>query len=202
MTCTSSTWRDARTGRTVSASPTPDLIGLLTRAARRPDYATLVGLQEALTERVSEEAIKERRARLLRELRDRSPLTQEAVAERIDVSLRGYQKMEQTGGVSFSNLEKLADLFGVDVDYFFREGQDEPVRDSDQLDRIEELLRANNDLMQQLVSRLDAAPAAPPESELVRHYELAQDDADRQPSAGKRTVGRTRPARRNRPAAG
>jgi hypothetical protein len=179
VTCTSSTWRDARTGRTVSASPTPDLIGLLTRAARRPDYATLVGLQEALTERVSEEAIKERRARLLRELRDRSPLTQEAVAER-----------------------KLADLFGVDVDYFFREGQDEPVRDSDQLDRIEELLRANNDLIQQLVSRLDAAPAAPPESELVRHYELAQDDADRQPSAGKRTVGRTRPARRNRPAAG
>ena len=92
-------------------------------------------------------------AERIRELRQNSPYTQEAIAERLGVTVRAYQKQEKTGGVSYENVEKLAGLHGVETDWILR--GDKPAtpdllganHDGSQLDRMEKQL---NDVAEQL----------------------------------------------------
>lgn len=60
----------------------------------------------------------------IRELRRRSGLSQEELAERIDVSRQAVSKWELGAAVPTADkLVELADYFGVSLDYLMREGE-------------------------------------------------------------------------------
>lgn len=60
----------------------------------------------------------------IRELRRRSGLSQEELAERIDVSRQAVSKWELGAAVPTADkLVELADFFGVSLDYLMREGE-------------------------------------------------------------------------------
>jgi transcriptional regulator with XRE-family HTH domain len=61
-----------------------------------------------------EEAQRVQIAERIRELRERSPYTQPVVAEKLDLSLRGYQKLEERGTTKWERCEEIAELYGVD----------------------------------------------------------------------------------------
>ena len=81
---------------------TPDLLALLTEATVDADR-------------------KKRIAARLKELRELSPYTQENIAAKLNLSLRGYQKIEKTGGTSFPNYELLAAIHGVPVESLWQD---------------------------------------------------------------------------------
>lgn len=63
----------------------------------------------------------------IRELRKRSGLSQEALAECIDVSRQAVSKWELGSAVPTADkLVELADFFGVSLDFLMREGDDFP----------------------------------------------------------------------------
>jgi transcriptional regulator with XRE-family HTH domain len=62
----------------------------------------------------------------LKELREGSPYTQEAIADRLGITVRAYQKQEATGGVSYDNIEKLAELHGVEADWILKGDTETP----------------------------------------------------------------------------
>lgn len=67
-----------------------------------------------------EQMLKDEQQRLavasrIRELR--GPVPQPVIAEKVGVGLRGYQKWEQTGGISWENLQKLAKIHKVEADW-------------------------------------------------------------------------------------
>lgn len=194
-------WRDAENSATVGIQSrsrplsAPDLVELLNQATRTPKVAALIELQEAIDQHMSEAAAKEHRARLIRELREQSPYTQAAIAKRLNIGLRGYQKIEKTGGAKYETLSKLAVLHGVDVDYFYRgENGDQPAPDDasqilEAASRIEQALERNHKTMQALLSRLAEAVPEAAVTDPLADYEQAQADADRLPPAGKRAAG-------------
>lgn len=53
-------------------------------------------------------------AERIRELRERSPWSQAQMAEKLDLSLRGYQKMEERGTTKWERVEELAAIFGIE----------------------------------------------------------------------------------------
>jgi transcriptional regulator with XRE-family HTH domain len=204
MNYANATWQASRTAGTVGTQPasprnqgqTPDLMGILATNKITTAQA-LADFQDAITQHMQETSRKESIGRRLRELRMRSPYTQEKVAELIDVSLRGYQKMEQSGGIRYQNLEQLADLFSVDVDYFF---QDDEQPGADRLDEAIRLLHDNQDLMRQILRRLEAVVPPLSEAEALQAYEQAVVDGDRAQRAPKRAAGKRSAATRSRPA--
>jgi transcriptional regulator with XRE-family HTH domain len=133
--------RAARTGRT------PDLLDLFESAALDAER-------------------KARIARRLRELRDESPYTQEAIARKLHMSLRAYQKIEATGGTRYPNLEALADIYEVPVESLW-EDPDEPQAPADvgeRLDRIEKTLGEVLALLHQhdgMVAGVVSSPGGP-----------------------------------------
>lgn len=174
----------ARTMGTVRrAAGTPDLMTLFAES----QATSLAEFQEAIREHMEDIERKQLVGRRLRELRDRSPYTQAAIADAIGVQLRAVQKMEQTGGISYSNKQKLAELFDVDVSYFFPNDAGEPAA-NDQIERIESMLRANNTLLLEIVTRLDAVAPPLTEAQLRGFYELAQDDADQLSAVDRRVA--------------
>lgn len=205
MDYANATWRTSRTAGTVGAQParprnqaqTPDLMGILA-TNKITTAAALADFQDAITEQMQETRRKEAIGRRLRELRVRSPYTQEKVAELIDVSLRGYQKMEQSGGIKYENLEQLAELFHVDVDYFFQ-SEEQPVA-ADRLDQAIQLLAENQELMRQILRRLEAVAPPLSEAEARQAYEQAVADGERARRAPKRAAGKRSAATRSRPA--
>lgn len=60
------------------------------------------------------------RAERIKQLREESPYTQAALAERIGVSPRAYQRWEEGGGIEWDHLERLAEIHGVDVMWIHR----------------------------------------------------------------------------------
>lgn len=116
-------------------------------APRKAANTALPGARPALTFRwqvaLDEKQRLERAARI-RQLREESPYTQEAVAERVGVKLRSYQKWEEGGGIEWEHLEALADLHRVDVQWIHRGRERGPAPElfkNPQLDRIEERLK-------------------------------------------------------------
>ena len=58
------------------------------------------------------------KAKRLRSVRDKNQLTQEKMAERLDVSYSTYQRMESgRNNITIAHLEKLNQEFGVSADY-------------------------------------------------------------------------------------
>ena len=54
----------------------------------------------------------------LKELRKEKGLTQVEAAKELSIAYRNYQRLEADGNTpSFSNLVRIADLFGVSMDY-------------------------------------------------------------------------------------
>lgn len=80
--------------------------------------------------------------RRIAELREDRRLTQPVVAERVGVSLRGYQKWEAgTTAPAWRNLEQLAEVFNVSADYLLGAVQERRQEPNAQLDRIEDAQR-------------------------------------------------------------
>jgi len=65
----------------------------------------------------------------IKELREQSPYTQPAIADRIGVTVRAYQKWEQTGGLTGEHLEELAKLHNVTPEFIWRGQERGPTPD-------------------------------------------------------------------------
>lgn len=60
------------------------------------------------------------KAKRLKSVRDRQHLTQEKMAERLDISYSTYQRMESgRNNITIEHLEKLHKEFGVSSDYIY-----------------------------------------------------------------------------------
>lgn len=53
-------------------------------------------------------------AERIRQLRERSPFTQPEVAEKLEIGLRAYQKLEERGTTKWERCEELARIYEVD----------------------------------------------------------------------------------------
>jgi transcriptional regulator with XRE-family HTH domain len=73
-------------------------------------------------------------------LRERLHLTQEAMADKVGVTLRGYQEWEAGGGIRWPNAQKLAKAGNVQADWIMSGDRSETpdLSSQSQLDRIEE----------------------------------------------------------------
>lgn len=103
--------------------------------SRGPRSVHTLALQMALARERQEEI-----GARIKELRDDRRLRQQAVADRVGVTLRAYQAWEGgDSGIAWENLEALAKVFNVSEDYILS-GPAESVPESDRLDRIERKL--------------------------------------------------------------
>jgi transcriptional regulator with XRE-family HTH domain len=68
--------------------------------------------------------------------------TQQAIADRVGVTLRAYQAWEAGGGITWENIEALAKAFGVSEDYLLYGEVGDRLRAGTQLERIEAKLDA------------------------------------------------------------
>jgi transcriptional regulator with XRE-family HTH domain len=95
-----------------------------------------------------EEAQKLDIAKRIRLLRERSPLGQREIAERLGITLRAYQKVEARGTTKMERCEELAEIHDVTAAWIWSGKKRLPAPDvlsdlgddSDQLDRIEDKL--------------------------------------------------------------
>lgn len=129
------------------------------------------------------------RGQRIKDLRESRHLTQEAIAERLGVTLRGYQAWEAGGGIKWDNVKRLATFHKVNPD-FVMNGPDETGEASanaTQLDRIEMKL----DLLTAQIDAFLSQSAA----ERVAQAVADADEGDRSTSDGS---GRKRPAKRTR----
>lgn len=92
----------------------------------------------------------------LASLRDDHDLTQEKAAQAVGVTVRQWQRWESGASVPYPrNLDAIAARFGFDVADFFTDNEPIPARadepagrsQADQLDRLQELLELNNELL-------------------------------------------------------
>jgi hypothetical protein len=115
-------------------------------------------------------AADQERAERIRALKQARPdLTWRRIADHVGVTERSATDWQKKGGIEFENAKKLAALFEVDVDYIWRgtesdtpspfAGQDQT---ADQLERVEALLRQQNELLDRqsaVLERIEAAIA-------------------------------------------
>jgi transcriptional regulator with XRE-family HTH domain len=81
------------------------------------------------------QAAKDRGLRIKR-LRQESTYTQKALAAKVGVLLRTYQKWEAGAGIEWANLEKLAAAHGVEVRWIATGEREQPPEIADALGRI------------------------------------------------------------------
>lgn len=111
----------------------------------------------------------------IRQLWEESGRTEPEIAEEIGLSLRGYQKAKQTGGISREKLEKLAEFHDVTPEWILtgrEKGQTPdpfatmngsvPQELQVQLDRIEESQKEILNKLAALTTRLDLRETVPP----------------------------------------
>lgn len=129
----------------------------------------------------------------IKDLRERSPYTQEALADRLGVSLRGYQRMEETGGIKYANVEKLAHVHEVDVDYILRGTLEKaPAPDLSRSDQLAEIERKLDDILDWISN---GGVAAAVREEIGRSVEEAVDRLPELASTRGRTARTKRPTR-------
>jgi transcriptional regulator with XRE-family HTH domain len=58
-------------------------------------------------------------AERIRELRERSPFTQPNLADRLGLTLRGYQKLEERGTTKWDRVEEIAAIYDVEADWIW-----------------------------------------------------------------------------------
>ena len=124
----------------------------------------------------------------IKELRESRHLTQEAMADALGVTLRGYQEWEAGGGIKWDNVKKLAKFHTVDADYLMngpRADTPDPFgqNGSDRLDRMDERI----DRLAELIEQLAASTAA-----------LVADSAPREKASRRSAAPRKSDAKRNR----
>lgn len=181
----------------VAQQHVPSYVGVQTPGAVTPDVLGLLRTPHMSNEDDAErDAERKRRVgRRIRELREGSVYTQEAVAKRIGVSLRGYQAMEEKGAASFPSLQKIAAVHDVDVSYF-QEGVN-----GDRLDEAITLLRETHALMREIATRLDAVVPPLSEADALQAAKQVVADAEKARRAPKRGTAKRAPSSRgSRPA--
>lgn len=93
-------------------------------------------------------------AERIRELRERSPLTQPQIAERLHLTLRGYQKLEQRGTTKYERAQELADIHGVDPDWIWDGREKGPTPDPFAPREMVEFLATPVDELRREIERL------------------------------------------------
>jgi transcriptional regulator with XRE-family HTH domain len=176
---TPGTSRQTRTARTLRD-------GLIAQAVRSDP-----SLEERVLAQVDAERKREIGARI-KELRELSGYTQPHLAEQLGyTSVRGYQKAEATGGMEHERYEKLAELFGVDLDYLLR-GTDVTDRGATVDEQALQLLQEIAAGQAALTARLDA---------LLRHLEPQLElESEDDPEVAARAAEAAAPARDEPPA--
>lgn len=69
---------------------------------------------------MSEEQIKAEIGERIRELRENSPETNRSIADHVGVGERSVAAWIAGGGITYAHAKKVAELFGVSVDYIWR----------------------------------------------------------------------------------
>ena len=123
----------------------------------------------------------------IKELREARHLTQEAMADALGVTLRGYQEWEAGGGIKWDNVKKLAAFHSVEADYVMNGPKtDTPdlmaPGDSQRLDQIDERI----DRLAELIEKLAATTAELAAGSARQGTESKRSGAPRK-SAAKRT---------------
>lgn len=78
---------------------------------------------------VMDEAHRLQIAARIADLRERSPLTQPKIAERLGIGLRAYQKLEEKGTTKWERVEELAEIHGVTPHYIWDGTEQGPTPD-------------------------------------------------------------------------
>lgn len=97
------------------------------------------------------------RGERIKQLREESPYTQPVLAEKVGVTLRAYQRWEEGGGIEWDHLEKLAEIYGVDVQWIHRGEERGPAPDpfaTDSAKVVEELRREVRALRHELLAEI------------------------------------------------
>lgn len=119
-------------------------------SSRGPRNVRTLALQMAME--------KERQLEVAERIRAlRGPKPQPVVADEVGVGLRAYQHWEAGGGISWENLQRLAQVFGVSEDFLLY-GSGEAKGPETQLDRMERQLGRIVDLL----AEQEIAKAPPP----------------------------------------
>lgn len=103
-----------------------------------------------------DEAQRLARGERIKQLREESAFTQPALAEKVGVTLRAYQRWEEGGGIEWDHLEKLAEIHGVDVQWIHRGKEKGPTPDPFASDspEIADALRALQSEVAQIRTKL------------------------------------------------
>lgn len=104
----------------------------------------------------------------IKELRASRHLTQEAMADLLGVTLRGYQEWEAGGGIKWDNVKNLAGQLGVEPDYLMNGPKPETPDLLDggagglgrQIAELDERVSQLADTINQLVNQLEATQVA------------------------------------------
>lgn len=150
------TSRETRTGHTLRS----DLIAQIVRTTPDIEGLVITALDEQRKKEIGER---------IKALRKERRITQPALAELLGYrTVRGYQKAEQTGGMEYERYEKLAEAFGVPVDYILRgdANGDGPAEGSGQIAdlaaQVADLARTTAELVatvQRLETQIQQMPA-------------------------------------------
>lgn len=124
------------------------------------------------------------RAQRIKQLREESPYTQAALADKVGVTPRAYQRWEEGGGIEWEHLEKLAEIHDVDVMWIHKAAGRGPTPDpfatesgeeSELAEQIGELQSETAELRSELSEvRSDLQLVL----SLLRRGEHGQEDAD------------------------
>jgi transcriptional regulator with XRE-family HTH domain len=139
---------------------------------------TVAELQMALADKA--------RGQRIAQLRKRRRLTQQAMAERLQIAYRTYQTWEAGTMPEWHNLEKLATALGVRAEHII--GEDEVPADVTQLDRIEAKLDALLDLL--TPSADESAAAFEAELDAAVEQDERPDDDIEEDEPGQQAGGR------------
>jgi transcriptional regulator with XRE-family HTH domain len=85
------------------------------RALKEPRSVATLRLRMALDAKQRAE-----RAQRIKQLRGESPYTQAAIADRVGVTPRAYQRWEEGGGIEWEHLERLAEIHDAEVLWIHR----------------------------------------------------------------------------------
>jgi isopentenyldiphosphate isomerase len=178
--------------------------------------APLRASHSAHTVRLRMAADQERADRIRALKQDRPDLTWRRIADHVGVTERSAADWQVKGGIDYTNAEKLAELFEVDVDYIWRGPVDtpdlsRPDPQTEWMTRMEALIDRQNDLLERqslILERIEARLEATVEQETraADHIEAATGSLDQSAAdldaAVRRTISGLESAPRSkRPAA-
>ncbi len=119
-------------------------------------------------DQLMEEAARREMGGRIRELRERSPYKQQHMADKLNVGLRMYQRIEQRGTTEWERVQQIAEIHGSDPHWVWDGEEKGPVPDvigrldgsSGQLARMEGKLDQLLDLIEERLAVRDADDAA------------------------------------------